>query len=426
MSTTFLANRLQQLGLSGVADELNQMTKKQNEEIPEIPTFFEPSIQAIEDVKTSFLYGTGLETFQSKYPSRIELIEMRTAADQLTTTFRFQSLGGGKTLSYPKYVQMKDKFPDNVQKFLTANLFVKINGGNGSTVKFDDFFNYMNTVVYSVPHIKVLLSYDASNSGVISEENFRKYVCLMSSTYCFVKEFSKGDHEFNKMYVDYVVSMIFARLDPLYTGFIEINQLLTDPTFAKFMTIDPDEDPEDDIVNKNNIFGPYSSKAMIDVFTKICSSGNGLLTVDDIMMIPGLRWCRAFSEAMIAKANPRPDFSWYVRAQTSYDYVGDPWANAFFFDVMDFNCDGVITEEDLQVIYEEVSQEYLRYETENPLPPLQWIASEMFDLYGISDATITKDLFINTKATSGFIRHFVDIRGFIKWEGNKDILNPSR
>ena len=426
MSTEYLTTRLEKLGFEGVAGKLKEMSLPRDK----IPKFFSPSSKAINDIHESFLHATGLESFQSSYPSRLEIIEMKRAADQLVSTpaLRFSSIGS-KTISYGKYMQMRDRCPPNVQQFLTATLFTKINGGRSSPINYNDFFNYMKTIGYAVPHIKILMSYDVANSGVISIDGFRRYVEQMASGFYFVQEFTKrnSDHEFYSMYVDYVVSEIFVRLDTLNTGVININTLIESKAYQDFMMIDPDDDPEDEL-NKNNKFGPVLSNIMINSFIRICSSDSKLLCVDDIMQIQGLRWCRVFSESLISKAVPRPDFKWYVKAQEAYDNIGEPWANAFFFDVIDFNQDGVITEEDLALIYEEVSHEYVTYVNTHdiPLPSFQWIIAEMFDIYGISDATITKELFINRKETASFVRHFIDIRGFIKWEASIDILNPAR
>ena len=54
MSANYLSSRLQELGLSGVAEELNKMSKKEDKS--PIPSFYVPTPKSIEDNKTNFLY----------------------------------------------------------------------------------------------------------------------------------------------------------------------------------------------------------------------------------------------------------------------------------------------------------------------------------------------------------------------------------
>lgn len=420
-----LYNNLSKLGYSETAEYLKKYSASSKDSIP---SFYIPAQKQISKLYTTFAAVQGLERFHLKYPSLKEIKDLKAQADKITQpSFSFQSSAryGGKTINYKQYMQLRESSTQCIADFLTSRLFIQLNGGFNSTIPYDELFNYLFTVAYSVPHIKTLLSYDLSNSGVISQENFAKYVAQMADRIYFVEYFTKKNHEFKQYYIQYVVNILFARLDPLGTRMTNISSLLEDKMFTQWTcldyTLDPDEDDES---FKKNVFGPIISKAYVDVFSKINMNHDGIITAEDVMQIPGIRWCRTFAESLISKASPAPNFEWFVRAQFCYDFIGEPWANTFYFDVMDLNGDGVITEEDLAPVYADVSAVYKQVNPGNPLPPLRWIVDEMLDLYGVSNGEISKQLFINSKSTSGFVRHLVDIRGFIKWEGDYDILQP--
>lgn len=415
--TENLQEQLTELGYDKVAEYLKQYSSTTNA----VPSFYIPIQKTIPDLYAALTSIHGLERFQLMYPTVSKIKELKIQADKIVRSF------GEKKINYQQYIQLRESSPENLMNFLTSRLFIQLNGGSNSSLSYNDFFNYLFSVAYAVPHIKVLLSYDLSNSGIISIESFTKYVAQMVDRIYFVEMFTKKNHEFKQYYIQYVVNVIFARLDPLFTRVISIKDLIEDKIYLQFLNLDPTLEPDDEDESfKRNVFGPINPKSYIDVFSKLDMDHDGILKAEDVMQIPGIRWCRTFAESLISKASPAPNFEWYCRAQFCYDNIGEPWANAFYFDVMDINNDGVITEEDLAPIYAEVSQvlKQVVVNPQNPLPSFKWIVNENLDLYGVTNGEITKQLFINTKSTSGFIRHLVDIRGFIKWEADIDILMP--
>lgn len=416
---------------------LNEFNKLRNENYDQnhIPRFHDYDKIAIIDVLFSYANICGLQRFVEKYPTKDDVASLRATADKLCSSnfSNFPSLNrnisGPKTITYTKYLQLRDSWPEDLQSILSSKLFAQLNRGQASTLAVDELFNYLNTLTFSIPHIKVLLSYDKNNSNVISRKNFEQYVRVMAGKFYSVREACENNSSFMNYYVDFVTNMIFPKLDTLETQYIQISKLIQERLYHFFVMIDPDEDSSTDSIRANT-FSVSVVMKYVSNFKEIDTDNDGLVDADDIMKLNGVRWCRSFAESLIGNA-VRPDFGWYVKIQSAYDSLGEPWANTIFFDIMDLDHDGYITEYEIATYYKEVVPEFKEYfdskpESEKRAPPsLSWITNEIFDMFD-NDGHIPKDKFVESRITSGVIKHLVDVRGFILWETSEDILMSKR
>lgn len=416
-----LSALLLEMGYKAELEEYNKMKDETFIE-PEIPNFYTthlPSSSNLESILNTWATNRSLKKLSGKFLSDADIKKLADEYKSISKS-NFPSLGIGaptKTIRYLQYQQMRDCLPENVQNFLSTQLYLDIGGSALQPINYDDFMAHLEAITRCVKHYSFLLSLDKTRSGFVTVKDFIKYVQKFVAELDFVEEEEEEKAGFKNYYLDFVISRFLIVLDPLSTGKIQSERITTEPLFMFFVMLDGDGE------DLRNPFDKSIVKSVINDFKNMDTDDDGKLKSINLLRMCNYRLTRAFADrvgdALCKDGNM--SFAWYVKFRVAWDSVGCVWANTFLWDALDIDGNGIFTQFEANYFYREICKNFKKLYPDRKPPPIEWVVSEKFDMAGATSMIITKEMFVNNKNSLNFVRHLTDLRSIVLWELNEDI-----
>ena len=321
-----------------------------------------------------------------------------------------------RTMSYSQYKQLREFLPPNFRHYLSSFLFLQISGPNLHNIQPYDLFTRLRITSRCVSIFQDLHSLDPLSTGSISISDFSN----------FIEEHAKSIHEviqegpnFLQQYVNVILQRFLLILDPLNTKRINLNQLFFSSLFVYFLNFENFSD-----LDSKNPVGVSSVLSVLKEFNRLDSDHDGLLQSSDFKNPIGQNQRITFTDAFIQRVFeyfPKTDLNWFIQFRFSWDKLGEPWANRFFFELMDINNDNYFGSFEINYFYMDMVKKFQtemmqKLYSNYVLPSLDSFMNESLDISSITDFQISKKQFEVSKPLTLFLRHLVDLHSFISWE----------
>ncbi|KAH0794398.1 EF hand family protein [Histomonas meleagridis] len=215
------------------------------------------------------------------------------------------------------------------------------------------------------------------------------------------------------------MNRILLVIDPLNKGLISISRLVNEPLYLCFASLTTWDNFE-----KINPFDIEIFKSVLLDFNTIDTDEDGILKTTDLLNMNGYRLTEAFIESVYENLcqNGTMDFEWFIRFKIALDNLGAKWANLFFFDAIDIDNSGDITRFEINYFQKDIVKECTKLFPESTMLPTESVISEKFDTLQVTTNRISKDVFVNSRATEAFVRQITDMAVVAKMEFNIDIF----
>ncbi|OHT17664.1 EF hand family protein [Tritrichomonas foetus] len=422
---------LQQMGYSEVLKEYSVMAqnKKEKEEIPGFYISHKTKSENLASIINSWATTQSILKIKEKYPTMEDVDKIEAEFKRMSSTSSFPSLGarggGGRTLRYPQYLQLREVWDDDLKPILSSSLFIEVGGTSMHTCNYDALIQHLTILARCSEHYSYLQSLDLSRSGYITNDEFKEYVKKYAFQFSFLQYDSENandnytsQEELMKLYVEFASQQFLVVLDPLSSGKVMIAKILNDVLFMFFVMVDGWTE------ERQNPFSLEVLNSFVKDFKNIDFKKTGILEPDSLLYMNRLRFTQAFvnrATETISFNNGVMNFEWYVRFRVAWFSVGEPFANAYFFDAIDIDGDGFITQNEMNYFQREIDKATKElYPEEKNIPPYDFVVSQHFDMCQASDQRISRKMFVEAKSTEGLLRRLCDIRDFTQYELSKD------
>ena len=405
---------LSEMGCKAVINEFESLKSAVGEEEPDgIPLFYAndttllgainqlASEHSASKVLNDYPTDEDIEALQQAYA------EIAKGRNSFPSLYSSQST---KQLRYTDFLQLRDRWPEHLQPFLTVKLFVQLSDANSmSSCPFPRLVTYLQDLSETAIHYTEVMKLDPTKSGLIPEEKFVEYIKRFIPRLGFMKD--KND-AYRKRYETFVIGSFLTRADPLKSHKVSVSNLLNGPLFMHWVLLRHwDEE-------RPNPVGEQVATSVMEDFDRMDSDGDGFIDAQELMEIRNAVLTRVFTDRIIEVMcnGGKMDFEHFVRFRIAWDSLGDAWSNAIFWDILDIDSDDLLTRYEVNYFYRELTKNFLERFPDKTPPPTDWIMSEKFDMCGASEHGLTKENFVKTKAAANFVLSIVDLRYFVKME----------
>lgn len=412
-----LSSILNKLGYSEVEKEFTKLSNE-NDEIDIIPGFYsshKAKKDNIASLLNSWSTAQSIIKVNEKYPTKDDVKALEDAYTKMNSSSSFPSLGksiSGRTLRYPQYLQLRESWKDELQPILSSRLFIQVGGNSMNVCSYDALLIHIKTISRCSEHYSFLLSLDPTRTGFILESDFKTYINHFASEFSFIQ--SEYDEELRKKYYEFSAQQFLVILDPLSSGKIMIGNLLNQAFFMYFVMVDGWSE------DRTNPFSFDYFRNFVQDFKTMDLNNDGIIEPKDLIYMGKLRLTSAFARTAadgIGFNNNIINFEWYVRFRTAWYFLGEPFANIYFFDALDIDGNGIITQYEINYFVREVIKIAKElYPDNKSIPPYDYIASQLFDMCQASDQKITRQFFVQSRATANLVMRICDAREFIRYE----------
>ena len=417
LSDARLKEILGEMGCDSVVKEFDAL-KSDTESDDDIPMFHASDATLLGVINQLASTQAGPKVLQN-YPTNADIEDLEKAyADISKSRNSFPSLyqsQNTKQLRYIDFLQLRDRWPDHLQPFLTVKLFVQLSDANSTTnCPFPRLIQYLHDVSATATHYTELMRLDATKSGFIEEESFIAYLKTFINQLDFIQN---KDEAFRTRYTTFVVQSFLTRTDPLKSHKISVSNLLNGPLFMHWVLLKHwDED-------RPNPVGDVVALNVIEDFDRMDDDKDGLIDAQDLTEIRNAVLTPVFTARVleIMCNAERMDFAQFVRFRVAWDSLGESWANSIFWDILDIDCDGLLRRFEVNYFYRELTKILATRVPDKSPPPIEWIMSEKFDMCGASELGLTKENFVKKRAAANFVLSIVDVRYVAKLELGVDI-----
>ena len=319
-------------------------------------------------------------------------------------------------ISYPQYLQLKEKCSPEMQVMLTSKLFLDLCPSTSRSIHLERLMRHMRMMRSCADFYIELLKYDHDKVGIITEEDFMKYVKEIVAGLPFMDLFMDDNPDFTVCYSQFIVHRFLVSLDPLRKKAVRIERIVHDPLFIQFVRLDEWEQ-----VQRTDL-DPLAAKRLASGFHTLDTDKDGKITRDDLLYISAFRFSELFVDRLVMTlpGNGEMNLEWFFRFIFMYTSLGKPWANEIMFDVLDIDGNGIINEYEYHLFFHALMKDY-REVCDRPEPSYDILAVEAFDMCNATHNSMTKEHFTKSLKAGTFTRNLVDLRCLVQWLHSDDV-----
>ncbi|OHT10997.1 hypothetical protein TRFO_19490 [Tritrichomonas foetus] len=384
-----------------------------------VPPFFSSNSSGQQMVYSAVMKLTKdniLSTMRKQYPRIMDINNLRIEFQKM----KFQA--SPKYMKYSEYCALKQKWPEKYSNYLTSKLFFDLSIPQFHTIRPEDLYMHLSIQSVALTFYHKLMQIDKKNKGALTKTKFSLFVRDISSRFPFMENIIKTYAEDGQsMYIVFVTEKFFTELDPLQTGTISIQKIISSELFLELIKLEIDRQNNR---STKNIFCEQLALLYFDDFYDMDTDEDGILAKDDLLHMPSTRFTESFVNRLFDSMilSEVFDFSWFCRFKSAYNNLGKPWANQIFFDILDIDNNGEINETEMNYFFHDLSRDFSEFFKRDP-PSFKDYINELRDSCSITNS-IAKSEFIQSKESYKLVKHLVDLKAYAKWECGEDI--PAR
>jgi len=346
-----------------------------------------------------------------------ELKELWVILDANTT--QPSSLSEDQMMDYSQYKAVSKLVSEKCRGYLTPTLYAKLQQKDRlGRISIMALFNYIMRKVW-LHQTRIGLSlYDVTGQGFLRESDLENYILELIETLPQLDGLEKSFHSF---YVCTAVRKFFFFLDPMRTGKIKIQDILSCSFLDDLLELRDNELPKD--AQDANWFSAPSALRVYGQYLNLDTDHNGMLSLTELLKYgtgthTPVFIRRIFQECLTYEGEM--DYKTYLDFVLAMENKKEPQALQYLFRILDVNQSGYLSVFSLHYFFRAI-QEEMRAHNQDPVS-FEDVKDEIFDMVKPRDpARITLSDLIRSKQGETVVSILTDLNGFWSYE-NREVL----
>ncbi|XP_071550751.1 serine/threonine-protein phosphatase 2A regulatory subunit B'' subunit gamma-like [Panulirus ornatus] len=322
-------------------------------------------------------------------------------------------------INYEDFLKVAEQAGPKCKQYFQPSTFCKLlqNEPYGR-ISVMNFFNYVMRKVW-LHQTRIGLSlYDVTGQGYLRESDLENYILELIPTLPQLDGLEKSFHSF---YVCTAVRKFFFFLDPMRTGQIKIQDILTCSFLDDLLELRDEELPKDQL--QNNWFSAPSALRVYGVYLNLDKDHNGMLSKEELTRygmgtLTPVFIDRVFQECLTYDGEM--DYKTYLDFVLALENQKEPQALHYFFRILDIDGRGYLNVFTLNYFFRSI-QEQMRKHNQEPVN-FEDVKDEIFDMVKPADpCKITLQDLINCGQGDVVSSILIDLNGFWTYE-NREVL----
>lgn len=331
--------------------------------------------------------------------------------------------GDEQLINYDDFLKVAKIAGPKCQQYFQPTTFMKLlqNDPYGR-ISVMNFFNYVMRKVW-LHQTRIGLSlYDASGLGYLRESELENYILELIPTLHQLQGLEKSFHSF---YVCTAVHKFLFFLDPLHTGQIKIQDILTCSFLDDLLELRDEDLPKDQ--QQSNWFSAPSTLRVYGMYLNLDKDRNGMLSKEELLKfgmgtLTPIFIDRVFQECLTYEGEM--DYKTYIDFVLALENKKEPQALQYFFKILDIDKQGYLSVFTLNYFFRSI-QGQMRQLNQDPVN-FQDVKDEIFDMVNPADpCKITLQDLINSGQGDVVVSILIDLNGFWNYE-NREINVPDQ
>ncbi|XP_065558661.1 serine/threonine-protein phosphatase 2A regulatory subunit B'' subunit gamma-like isoform X3 [Artemia franciscana] len=307
--------------------------------------------------------------------------------------------------------------------YFTAKVYARLRRSDPlGKIAILDLFNYIMRKVW-LKQTRIGLSlYDATGQGYLRESDMENYVEELIPT---LAQLEGLEQSFQPFYVCTTVRKFFFFLDPLRTGKIKIQEILSSGFLDDLLELRDEDLPKDNQIQ--NWFSASSALKVYGQYLNLDKDHNGMLSKQELLKygmgtLNQIFIDRVFQECLTYSGEM--DYKTYLDFVLALDNKRTPQALQYFFRILDVDHKGYLNVFDLNYFYKGIRNQMIEHNQE----PVNFddVCDETFDMVHPKDPTrITYDDLLNCGHGETVVSILIDLNGFWTYENREALVVAS-
>uniref|UniRef100_A0A0A9YPT9 Serine/threonine-protein phosphatase 2A regulatory subunit B'' subunit gamma n=1 Tax=Lygus hesperus TaxID=30085 RepID=A0A0A9YPT9_LYGHE len=385
-----------------------------------IPRFYNPlataneetlPVRLREDARSLFLQRQGQLLLDTE-----ELKSMCLILDKK------MSLPNGDEQQYLNYVELKQvmaKSSSKCEKYFTPSIFAQLLQNDPSVYNKVGIVGILNYAMRKswIQQSRIGLSlYDTTGLGYLKECDLENYISELIPSLPQLDGLEKSFHSF---YVCTAVRKFLFFLDPMHTGKIKVQDILTSSFLDDLLELRDDELPKD--AQEANWFSAPSALRVYGQYLNLDSNHNGMLNKNELAELGSGTLTYVFVERVFQECltyEGEMDYKTYLDLILALENRHEPQALHYLFRILDVKGNGYLDTFSLNYFFRAIREQML-VTGQEPIS-FEDVQDEVFDMIKPVDPTkITLQDLLNSGHGEILVNILIDLNGFWTHE-NRD------
>lgn len=322
-------------------------------------------------------------------------------------------------MDYKQYKTVSKLVSDKCRGYLTPTLFAKLQQKDRlGRISILALFNYIMRKVW-LHQTRIGLSlYDVTGQGFLRESDLENYILELIETLPQLDGLEKSFHSF---YVCTAVRKFFFFLDPLRTGRIKIQDVLSCSFLDDLLELRDHELPKD--AQDANWFSAPSALRVYGQYLNLDTDHNGMLSRAELLKYGTGTHTPVFTERVFQECltyEGEMDYKTYLDFVLAMENKKEPQALQYLFRILDVRQDGYLSVFSLHIFFRAILEQ-MQAHNQDPVS-FQDVKDEIFDMVKPDHPhRITLKDLIRSKQGDTVVAILTDLNGFWSYE-NREVL----
>ena len=322
-------------------------------------------------------------------------------------------------INYEDFLKVKDEAGEKCKPYFKPIIYAKLCQKDPyGRISIMQFFNYVMRKVW-LHQTRIGLSlYDVAGQGYLRESDLENYILELIPT---LPQLDGLEKSFYCFYVCTAVRKFFFFLDPMHTGKVKIQDILSCSFLDDLLEL------REEVLSKDkqdsNWFSASSALRVYGQYLNLDTDHNGMLSKQELKRygtgtLTNVFLDRVFQECLTYEGEM--DYKTYLDFVLALENKKEPQALQYLFKILDVKSAGFLNTFALNYFYRAIQEEMRKHGHE--VVSLHDVKDEIFDMVKPVDPfNITLQDLINSGQGDTVVNMLVDVNGFLIYE-NREVL----
>lgn len=328
-------------------------------------------------------------------------------------------IGDEQMISYEGFLKVKDEAGTKCTQFFKPITFTKLYQKDPlGRISIMQFFNYVMRKVWLYQTRIGLSLYDVAGQGFLRESDLENYILELIPT---LPQLDGLEKNFYSFYVCTAVRKFFFFLDPMRTGRIKIQDILSCSFLDDLLELRDEVLPKDK--QEQNWFSAPSALRIYGQYLNLDTDHNGMLSKDELKRygtgtLTNVFLDRVFQECLTYEGEM--DYKTYLDFVLALENKREPPALQYLFKILDVKHCRFLNMFSINFFFRAIQQGMEKHGHE--LVNVHDVKDEIFDMIKpVDPLRITLQDLINSSQGDTVINILIDVNGFVKYD-NRELL----
>jgi len=384
-----------------------------------IPAFHRPLPSEGDTLQQKLREEARAQFLQRRSRLLLDNAELKELWVVLDTHTSGEPVGEDQMMDWDQFCRVRELVSAKCREYLQCRVFAKLQQGDTlGRVSIMALFNYVMRKVW-LHQTRIGLSlYDVTGQGFLRESDLENYILELIETLPQLDGLEKSFHSF---YVCTAVRKFFFFLDPLRTGRIRIQDVLSCSFLDDLLELRDQELPKD--LQEANWFSGPSALRVYGQYLNLDTDHNGMLSMEELGRYGTGTLTPTFIQRIFQECltyDGEMDYKTYLDFVLAMENKGEPQSLQYLFRVLDTRQQGYLSVFSLNFFFRAI-QEEMRNHGQDPVP-FEDVKDEIFDMVSPADPLrLTLADLVSSGQGDTVVSILTDLNGFWSYE-NREVL----